>query len=860
MDNAKHFADQIAPPVKGCSFCDHLPGLAVLPVRYAAVGPEGKQGAPALSGNFKIENAPAQLGGGAQYTLRIMRPGFLYVFHEALQHWDCYLVLNGGHLWKIIAERPAPPKTPTEFYCSIGFGHAYTSMYFTIPDPKHATTVWYAYSHVQWSQAQLDDNKYQPALRKKHMQSLDVKAWMGSHSQPHAARTTELGKSIATFAMHPQHYKAAFRYLSGPPRTGAWKPVDLIGATSGAILSEAMERTSPGDALMLAFNDPLAITEDLALLTYPKMNPKANNGVIWDKTTDFLLDSLEANIRANAIKNMTKEAEDAAARGKRFQPDMMGNPAFEALSVLFAPDKTAERWKRQDAEREATRLKRQQDAADRAWKPYADALDNSKRHPDLAARLKALNEQVLAPISLSHAQWLLSDQFKDYMTYRHDERDLTHGYHYNEALTRCVEHGMQNVECRKVVRHWFEEANPGKDSNLLARALLLNHKPIIDTTLGTTDQAYAAVLGIFKSGIDAIDATAKNLSLVEAVAKLGLVPRLAWILTDEIIPMLGAKLGSKGAQLSLYALSLFGGARVVTNNVNLTQIRAVVLADLQTVNPALYKQLGRTQRREEAFAWARRASSKLAQSEKLVWFDPRDLSDNNGLAALRLRTTTDAPGARQVQAMTSSRYVNIGAVSCILQALAVFHAAQTFRASGEFDEVENGSKLAAGLVSMAGTMMEQAGVALEKAPTHPFVTRVMRSTPQAEWVELGRGLGVGGRIIGFAGAAVGVGWDAYHFFDERSKGNIAVATLYGISSASGLMAAGLPLLADIPTWPFLLVLLGVNVVIVLVDDPAPLKWTQHCRFSKSPASNRYTSMENEWSEFLQLGIEIREEQ
>ena len=102
MDNAKYFADQFTPPVKGCSFCDHLPGLAVLPVRYAVVGPEGKQGAPALSGNFQIENAPAQLGGGAQYTVRVMRPGFLYVFHEALQHWDCYLVLNGGHLWKII--------------------------------------------------------------------------------------------------------------------------------------------------------------------------------------------------------------------------------------------------------------------------------------------------------------------------------------------------------------------------------------------------------------------------------------------------------------------------------------------------------------------------------------------------------------------------------------------------------------------------------------------------------------------------------------------------------------------------------------------------------------------------------------
>ncbi|MBP0533010.1 hypothetical protein J8J19_22855, partial [Mycobacterium tuberculosis] len=82
------------------------------------------------------------------YTLRTMRPGFLYVFHEATLHWDCYLVVNGGHLWKIIPERPTPPRVSTEFSCSVGIGHGYMSMYFTIPDPKRATRVWYAYSHV----------------------------------------------------------------------------------------------------------------------------------------------------------------------------------------------------------------------------------------------------------------------------------------------------------------------------------------------------------------------------------------------------------------------------------------------------------------------------------------------------------------------------------------------------------------------------------------------------------------------------------------------------------------------------------------------------------------------------------------
>ncbi|NUA25226.1 T6SS effector BTH_I2691 family protein [Cupriavidus basilensis] len=862
MDNAKYFADQFTPPVKGCSFCDHLPGLAVLPVRYAVAGPEGKQGAPALSGNFKIENAPAQLGGGAQYTLRVMRPGFLYVFHEALQHWDCYLVLNGGHLWKIIPERPAPPRTPTEFFCSVGFGHAYTSMYFTIPDPKHATAVWYAYSHVQWTQAQLDDNKNQPDLRKKHMQSLYVKAWMGSHSQAHAARITELGKSVATFAMQPQPYEEAFRYLSAPPRTGAGKPVDLIGATPGAILNEAMERTSPGDAMMLAFNDPLGIAEDLGKLTNPKLHPKANNGVIRDKATDVFLNTLEKNIRANAEAQHTKEAEAAAAEAERTATTTDGFPTYELFQAVFNGKATAERWKREDAAREATRLGRLKSASDAAWKPYEDELAPGKRHQDLAPRLKALNENVLAPIAASLAQWLVSLQLAAYMRYRHDKLELPHGYVYNESLTRCLENALDTVECRRVVQRWFNDANPENHSNLLARALMLDHKPIIDTVPDPTDQGYGAIFGILKSGIDKMDVMAQGLTLPEALAKMGLVPRLTWILADQIIPNLANKAGSTSARLALYGMSLFSGVRLVSRGASFTQIRAMVLADLEALNPALYKQLGRTQRREEAAAWARRASSKLRQSANLVWFRTEDLASNAELGALRLRTENDVPGVRQVKAVLGARFVNVGAVACILQGLALYHATQSFRAAGEFDEAEKGTKLIGGLVAMAGTVAEQAGVAMEKAPTHPLVRRIMRSPPKAEWIKTGETLAVKGRWIGFAGAVVGVGLDGYHASDEWMKGNASLAILYSASSISGLGVAVLPLatqeflafLVGVPSWPFLVVLFAVNVGILTLDDPATLKWATRCHFGKAPIGERYSSLELESAAFVQLGL------
>ncbi|WP_316154273.1 hypothetical protein [Cupriavidus sp. BIC8F] len=127
---------------------------------------------------------------------------------------------------------------------------------------------------------------------------------------------------------------------------------------------------------------------------------------------------------------------------------------------------------------------------------------------------------------------------------------------------------------------------------------------------------------------------------------------------------------------------------------------------------------------------------------------------------------------------------------------------------------------------------------------------------------MGKKLAVRGRWIGIAGAAVGVGWDAYHAYDEGMRGNRTVSILYFGSAMSGGAAAALPLateeflafLVGVPSWPFLVVLLAVNIGILMLDDPATLKWAKRCRFSKGPASERYTSLETESFEFVQLGL------
>jgi hypothetical protein len=78
-----------------CSFCDRK-GLLLYPVRYAVACPAGAEKAPGLSGNFKIENAPAEIA-TAKYTLRAIRTGFLYTYDEKRDRLKGYLVMPGGY-------------------------------------------------------------------------------------------------------------------------------------------------------------------------------------------------------------------------------------------------------------------------------------------------------------------------------------------------------------------------------------------------------------------------------------------------------------------------------------------------------------------------------------------------------------------------------------------------------------------------------------------------------------------------------------------------------------------------------------------------------------------------------------------
>ena len=188
------------PCSKKCEFCDKR-GVPILPLRYA-VAPTGSgvPQAPALKVALPDE--------AAQYTRRLLRSGYLYVYDEARNRWDDYFVTAQSYYFKLASTPGTPVVIPEkEFDCACERHRAIASC-ITIPDAKRATNVWIGFSDVQWT-----DNVRQrhadAAYRKRHMRCVDVKAFANSADAAHCIGIHTVGQHVAEYAMERAKLKSA---------------------------------------------------------------------------------------------------------------------------------------------------------------------------------------------------------------------------------------------------------------------------------------------------------------------------------------------------------------------------------------------------------------------------------------------------------------------------------------------------------------------------------------------------------------------------------------------------------------------------------------------------------------------------
>ena len=111
-----------------CEFCDKR-GLPLLITRHA-IALQGSHAPKADEPGIALE------GKAAQYTLRLLRQGYLYVFDEARDQWQCWLATQDGYYFKIDETVGTKQVLPTKPFNCPDEGHREVASCITIPDPK----------------------------------------------------------------------------------------------------------------------------------------------------------------------------------------------------------------------------------------------------------------------------------------------------------------------------------------------------------------------------------------------------------------------------------------------------------------------------------------------------------------------------------------------------------------------------------------------------------------------------------------------------------------------------------------------------------------------------------------------------
>ncbi len=201
-----------------CKICEHS-GLAFIFAYHGAIARDAKLapiGANQLATHQESVNA---LGlpevEQARYVLRLMRPGYLHIYHETepawlakekkiqkktdpeAGHWESFRITNEHAL---IPEDHPDYATKNGFQCTQdGGSHLLTAVSYRLPDAHSSGKIWVAFSANRWSSKLRKKNK----ANTKVMQSIDIAALLVGKLEANMAKpeASWLNKHITEFAL-----------------------------------------------------------------------------------------------------------------------------------------------------------------------------------------------------------------------------------------------------------------------------------------------------------------------------------------------------------------------------------------------------------------------------------------------------------------------------------------------------------------------------------------------------------------------------------------------------------------------------------------------------------------------------------
>jgi len=503
--------------------CSKKPGLPILLVSYE-VSPEAAS-APKLGGSFK--EPPIPLGATAHYTLRLLPPGFAYLYNPAdkLYPWQGFLITQDSYLYPFRIDRNGPeytwsnadltPCKPNE--------HGAIAQAITIPRAEEAGDVWVCYSSVQWTKEtwqRFNDNT--DGCRDKVMQKFNVAGWLANPKQDHAALISEMAGKIVEFS---DVVKAKeFNFSANPLQRRAWSLQDwgtiaekigapapkdpmaptqeeaaiiakkLAGMTtreqealfksarfgSWDILVEKFKRLcagsgkTAGKGLVLALRDAVGVTSDLSTLVTHASKRFAEHLVEQEKQNKQEPGLYRKLMTSQAIEGVR---EMVCARAIRIEQRAAEAQKAQALGTVYRNVETWQLSMNPDIH-DAFSLDPEdyERIADKAWKDYKgfyNENDIKAFKEKYANELASWNDSEIASLSDAHAKWLDSAQLAATMQYCFDAAHIDSGRAYARAVALCLGSGQETAEVRQVIEKWLngEVTNP---QNLYLRALVFN--------------------------------------------------------------------------------------------------------------------------------------------------------------------------------------------------------------------------------------------------------------------------------------------------------------------------------------------------------------------------------------------------
>jgi hypothetical protein len=809
-----------------CGFCDK-PGLLLYPVRYAVACPAGASDAPGLSGNFKIENAPAEIA-SARYTLRGIRTGYLYVYDQKRDRLKAYLVMPGGHLWNFPIEFPAPSPKHKVFACTNPVEEA-LSMCVNVEhsDKDPAGIVWLGWSNTAWTPALIKIIR-SVEWRRKHMRAINVPKMLTGASDRHTGEFAANASAVSHFAMNEKQMQKAFGFSNTPISHEARRH------KQAEKFIKAFHNTPMKSGYIVALDDPVGITNDLSELTVPTDHSGFNVEVYRGRIIEEILQSTESAVRQRARNDFDFNIAQKKIDDQYPQAEGVSYSDVQVmLDVLKAggPDRLAKRREAVKRKYGADVAAQRRAAEDDAWitlttidgKSVLDTQRRSAFPGQYKASVKAYEKQGLA-LAQAHVAWLTSIQLREWMSGVHDENNLASGFAYRESLAQCIGKATATSACDQQLSAWLQSADVLNTANLYARAMLFNQADIINAAapqIKGGDIKLKNLLSIYKQGM----------SRLKAGQELRLVDKLVFTATNSLLKALGKHATRAMRDLTVISLSLLGKTVIAEGHHTPLEVANWIIAgaeqrgvnfgdDKASVTSAAQRGVEEIQSKQPGTG-----------STCIYEFDIATL-EREGAVTPGAVKTIKIPGYAAIEKwLGSSADFNVAAVAVVLQLTAFAFAYRDFKVSDRFESNKLLLKLGIAVTNVSGALLELTGTAMEKAPMHPLSVAI--SEHWAKGPEAGKKVLMFGKRLGLLAGLATAAFDVYQAYLAHLENDSTLFALYSINAFLGasLSLAGFYSLAIF--WPLFVAAIILGVVISLLKKSLLTKWMSHCFFSSN---------------------------